>query len=323
VPSSFPGGQTLAITTIVGPTHDLTVTPTIDGVAQTPVRLQGSVLCDQSVASRWNAYTFRFKNLAAGAHTIDLAMTTQTVGGSQLAILDARVEADPLDGPIVVVPSCYRTLDYSLWSAYPHGPSAGTDPANDAAVLTWKTAEQAVVADFGANVPYVDVDAVINKTATYFSSDNAHPNETGHAVIAEAIYDALRSGGYVTRRRRTRPAVLPGAPYSRVFGQTGGPAFTNSWVSFGDPWPRLACYQAPNGQMFMRGAIKSGSSGSAAIGAIPASQRPSKDLEFVGLSSTGTIQRWQLVASTGVLSITTGGDTTRSMLPEVTWMPGQ
>jgi hypothetical protein len=323
VPADWPGPPcVLAIDFFIDPTTDVTATIKIDGAAGTDVRLQGSALCDTNVAGKHNVYCYRIKNLAAGAHTIEVSLKSQGAAGQTLFVNDARVEADPADGPIVIVPSSWRPADnYSLWATWPHGPSAGTDPATDAGLATWKTAEQAVVADFDSNVVYVDIDTVLGKNAAYFDpTDHTHPNPLGHSLIAQAIYDALRAADLLTERRSTRPAPLPPTNYTRVFGQAGSASLSNSWVQDS---PALAWYRAPNGRMYLRGAVKSGSSGSAVITTFAPGERPLKDLTFHGFSSTNTLQRWRLQASTGNLSIISGGDTTRSELPEVSFMPGQ
>lgn len=313
----LPAGRTLAIVFLVPPAADHNVGITFDGVAQTDLRLQGSVLCGQGAGGRSNEYVYRTTALSDGAaHTIVLTNKAQTTG--LLEIDGARVEADPADSPIILVPNLHRctTAGYTYFATgYANGGAMG-----DATIAAFNTALQSTLAEFPAAI-YVDFDAVINKTASLLF-DGLHPNSLGHSKCADACYAAIVASGKIDgRQSRTNP--IAGGPQGGAFiGQGGDPAFANSWGNFGvtSADPQFRFVKDIQGRVYGRGAVKSGTSATATITTLSGGWRPAFDLFFTGRSSTGAVQFWKITTA-GVVSIVNGGDTTRSELVECNFAP--
>jgi hypothetical protein len=328
IPSGYPGGLVVDVGLVTAQsTYDYTITVKVDGSAvATGLRVQGSVVMagakESSVTLRLrptgggnSPFDIAAPALAtAGAHTIEVSIASVASG---FVIVDyGQVEADPLDGPLLVVPNLNRPYVYTPWSGSTNGATM-----SDAGVALFNTALASTLTEFPDRSLLVDIDAALGKAVGLFSvalDGGGHPNSAGHAVIAQTIFDALQSNAdtLLTHRRLTRPhlptapAWLPVGPlFGTKLGQT--PAFTNSWTHFGDPYHPLSYYRDVQGRVHLRGAIKSGTSATANIATMPADLRPAKTLTFVGLSSTGAIQRWTMT-NAGVIAISNGGDTTRS-----------
>lgn len=72
-------------------------------------------------------------------------------------------------------------------------PNAGyINSASDADVTNYNADLASVIAEFAANQwLFVDADSILAKTTAYFASDNVHPNNRGHTLLAQGIYNAI------------------------------------------------------------------------------------------------------------------------------------
>jgi hypothetical protein len=252
VPSTFPGGSvSVHFFASFLAAAGCKVNFTVDGVAAGSLDT-GSIVCDVA-NSKSNNVVKRFTNLAPGAHTI-----VCTVAGDTTYFDCWEIEANPLDGPLLMWVAQPRCPSYSLWNSWTHGPSAGTDPMNDASVVALRAATDAVMADFPQRAIKIDVDSIFNKAIGYFGTDQGHPNNVGHSVIAEECLKALGSSPLVTSRALTRPSVDP-APYFFPVGKYGGLIpFNNSWVNFGGSARPLGVRKKNDGEVHITGVVKSG-----------------------------------------------------------------
>lgn len=216
--------------------------------------------------------------LGPGAHTIRVAAKSTSVNGAYFIVNYAQIEADPLDGPVLVCPSSYRAASptnggYNLWAGYLHGPTAGTDPMNDASVTAINAALQGLLADFPGRSVYVDLDTPIAKNPAYLSpTDFTHPTNRGHALIARTIHSAIINSGLVT------PRVRDGAqsqrftdgydggtwrPIGGAFNTSIGVAFQNSWAANGATMPTPSYRRDLEGRVHVRGTVKQTGAGAA------------------------------------------------------------
>jgi hypothetical protein len=330
IPAGYPGGLPVAIALTLGQTtYDYTITVKVDGVTvASGLRVQASALMHPN--GKVNQFPLRLRPsgggnspfdiaapqlASAGAHTIEVSLAS--VASGFLIVDYATIEADAADGPLVVVPNVNRPYSYAPWNASTHGPSAGTDPMNDASVAAFNTALASTVGEFAAAL-LVDIDTPLGKDVSLFTvalNGGGHPNNKGYAVIAQAIVDAVIANGALNSRRRSRGGQQSPAPWL-PFGAApsnakAGQAFANSWVNYGSPYPTFAYYRDTQGRVHLRGAVKSGTAAGATIATLPLGCRPSSTIGFAGFSSTGALQRWT-IDSSGNIAVATGGDTTRS-----------
>jgi hypothetical protein len=283
VPAGAPSGRVWAFGFFLNATHDYSFTFAKNGGATTTVRLQSSVLCDagntgvgitnkhQNIVLRFgsgnasanSAFDFPTVTLAAG-DTITFTFTVATVGGSLFAPNYAQIEADPLDGPLIVVPLSHTPINYSLWNSFPHGPSAGTNPMNDAAVTSWNTSLQSVGVEFPSRMLFVDMQTALGtKDATMVGNDSTHWNEKGHGIAAKTIIDAIVNSGMVTARLLQRPAPNP-EHYYRAVGDRAQPAFQNNWGNTTLSAPQLqplGFRRELDGRVTVRGTISKNGTG--------------------------------------------------------------
>lgn len=188
----------------------------------------------------------RLGPLAAGAHTITL--TYKSVA-AQFAIFDSwGIEAGIQ--PVFVVPMANRCVDYSAWATYPHGPNAATDPMTDASIVALRTAQSAIHAEF-ASVIEVDVDSLLNKSATLFIADLTHLTNEGHRIVAEALRAAVVSAVSAAIPKAT-PVFKP---FWRRLGTQSGAQFQNGWVHNGTT-ALLGFRKSEAGQVQLKGALK-------------------------------------------------------------------
>jgi hypothetical protein len=323
VPADYEAGKVIAVGLICMASQDTTVGVKINGVAQADARLQGSVLCDQSAANKHLGVVLRFGRAGSGAalspfdypvtlsagDTIEVNLKTQNIAASSLNVDYVQIEADPLDGPIIAVPLVNKLPNYTTgYNTWAHGPSAGTDPLNDASVGTWNAAISSVAAEFPNRIVLVDVDSALTKSSTDFAADNTHPNGRGHGKIADALYLAITRSGLLTPRVRSRPVPDP-APFFIPFGTGPNVPFQSSWVN-ASGFPTAGFHRDLKGRVFLRGAVtKTTGAASDAIATLPAGYRPIAKVDqpvyvFNGTTAgTGYLR----VQANGVLTFTAGG----------------
>lgn len=279
LPADYPGGLPVAFPFFVNPVWgEMRYGVKIDGVAQPDIVIDGAQVCDQAVAGKHNLVTRRYgvdSPLAAGAHTFEFTLKS----GPFMCPDCAQVEADPLDGPLLVAPLAVRPFSYAIWNTWAHGPNAGTDPINDAAIDVLRTRQLAVLGEFGSRVVTVDIDSLFAKQQKYFSSDLTHWSDLGHTIAAEAIYDALRASPALTRRVLSRP-VVDTSPLWRRYGQFPNPSHAASWVNFdadgSTSIPRASFHRDLRGIAHLRFGVKNGVVGSSPLGLLPVEMRPGR-----------------------------------------------
>lgn len=314
VPSDYAGGVVSFIMTSF-PAQDHTIGVRINGVDQPDARLQGSVLCDQTTANKFNAITLRFGRAAAGGaalsafdypatlaagNTIELRLKTQTIAGSSMNFDSAHIEADPLDGPVIVVPRPNRCPTYAPWAGYPNGAAM-----NDAGIATWDAAIQAVGPEFPDRMVFVDIDTPLAKATANFLSDGIHPNAKGHGLIVQSVRDGLVASGRLTSR-------LFGRSLSEVQPYFVAPPTLNGWTDghTGGFFTRLGYRRTRNGEIFVKGGVsKTTGSATDVIFQMPAGLRPTANIDrqiqiYNGAAYQSATVR---IAANGNISIVSGG----------------
>jgi len=287
VPADYPGGRTVAIGLWLNATWAAcTYNVTIDGVAQPDIVVTPANVTDQGAASKHIGITRRYAIGAAGTHTIRITLAS----GPGLAIDYAQIESDPLDGPIVAVPLPHKPSTYSLWNTWAHGPSAGTDPMNDAAVDSWKTSLQTVVNEFPTNVFTVPIDDLGLNSASggLLSSDGVHPSDLGHAVLAARIGRTILNKNLITDRVRTRHHRAM-RPWKQPVVRIQGPKYATGWgdrATAGDP--PLGYSKDANGTVRLYGMAAAGGGYTATIFTLPPGFRPEFHQNFAVPRATGS-----------------------------------
>lgn len=230
IPAGYPGGRVFAIGLFVNATKNSTVRISVDGVDLPDITIDGPSRCESS--SNHNMHTVRLNTPsaphaalnAAGAHTIRLKL----VGGTapQLAPDFVAVESDPADGPCFVIPKGLKPKGYDVWSGFAHGPNAGVDPINDAALDFLDQRRAVIAAEFSNKVAWIDC-SDIPRTQDYWYEDNTHPSARTHKIIALRMAEAIR---YMLTPRLQQGLDLDtrnGAVWTPIGGE-GGPAFGTS-----------------------------------------------------------------------------------------------
>jgi hypothetical protein len=129
----------------------------------------------------------RITGLSAGTHKIIITPTTLAVGHDIL--FDSwGVEAISPTQPVFVLntPKLPTPGSGSYTGLYPG--------YTDTRVNTWNTNLAATVAEFtGGNVILVDIDTAMNQDPLNFIYDGVHWNDRGHAIVANAIIQAINA----------------------------------------------------------------------------------------------------------------------------------
>ena len=178
VPSAWVGGIiVLGFVTnrIGGATPGSVITFTVDGVATSPIGFN-SVAFDTSAVNLAATGTQGFAvarfAIPAGGHTI---VATGGVGGVAFDYLAAEATTSRP----VLVGGITRTV--------------GSTATVKTSILALNAATQAILTEF-ANpaMVYVDIDALLGGPTPNpaLSADNTHPNDVGHALIADAMVTA-------------------------------------------------------------------------------------------------------------------------------------
>lgn len=153
----------------------------------------------------------------SGTTSWTVSSTTGWVVGSTVTFEEGTANQETLE--VLTVPT--GTTFTTAASTIAHGnASAVVAGIHDADFLKMNTRIQEVIAEFDERVVYVDLDAVVNKTNSYFIYDGAHFSDLGHAVLTEALYDAIR--------RAMTPTIAsfssaPSAPLPAAINFTNNP----------------------------------------------------------------------------------------------------
>jgi hypothetical protein len=121
----------------------------------------------------------RITGLNAGVNNFSITLTVTS--GS--ACVDYWQIESLTPGPLLV----HKILKLSTY--YPTYNVANR--VNLTNINTWNTAITNLVTEFSGNIFLVDPNTYINKDATYIADDLVHPNDRGHAAIAQACYDVI------------------------------------------------------------------------------------------------------------------------------------
>jgi hypothetical protein len=89
-------------------------------------------------------------------------------------------------------------------------------------------------------------------------------------------------------------------------GELGAPAYTNSWVTYGAPYPPTR-FCKRNGIVYVEGLVKNGSAITAAIFTLPTGYRPNGDI-YLAAASNSLLGTWVILATGNVAPVT--GSTT-------------
>lgn len=148
------------------------ITFTVDGVATKPIGYPGTFTTKDVAPSTGTGAQYvvaRFQ-LAAGAHTV---VATSGTGG--IAFDCIWVEAD--------------TPRPCVWGGQPRTP--GSSSTTNAAVVLGNSLTASIIAnEFKPGcATFVDLDALLAQNSDYFA-DTVHPNDAGHAIIADAMVQA-------------------------------------------------------------------------------------------------------------------------------------
>jgi hypothetical protein len=322
VPADYEAGKVIAVGLICMAAQDVTVGVKIGGVSQPDARLQGSVLCDQAVANKHLGIVLRFGRAASGSPlspfdypaslaagtTIEVSIKSQGIAASSLNVDYVQLEADPLDGPVIAVPLPNKLPNYTAYNTWPHGPSAGTDPMNDAAVDSWKTSVQSVGLEFPSRMVFIDLDTTLVKTSADFNSDNLHPYLRGHGKIAAAIRQGVVDSGLLTSRVLSRSVPDP-SPWFVPIGTGPSLPFQSSWTA-------ASGYRVPGvyidltGQVTLKGAVtKTTGNAFDSIVNLNTGWRPLAKVDQVNYVFNGTAPQpgYLRVQANGVVTFTVGG----------------
>ena len=110
--------------------------------------------------------------------------------------------------------------------------------------------------------------------------------------------------GFAIRQLQRRPAMGAGGTGCDdwiVIGDSGAPAFQNSWANVGAPWQELRyriCGTAPQIDIELEGFIAGGAD-TTVVFTLPAYDTPESDLVLVSIDANGLVVEWHIQASTG------------------------
>jgi hypothetical protein len=175
--SGFVGG-TVAIGFMVEDAASASAAITVTG-ASSKSASQNLISGTDTLSGVTCAVVKRITGLNAGVNNFSITLTV--VSGS--ACVDYWQIESPTPGPLLV----HKILKLSIY--YPTYDV--NDRVNLTNINTWNTAITNLVAEFSGNIFLVDPNTYINKDATYISDDLVHPNDRGHAAIAQACYDVI------------------------------------------------------------------------------------------------------------------------------------
>lgn len=251
VPTDCPAGRVIGIGLFLNSAWGVqTYGVKIDGVSFPDLVLDPAAMTDQTIANMHIIHTLRIGTgiagdpygtpLAAGTHTIELTFKSGTALGPDFA----HIEADPLDGPVLLCPLPNRPANYSIWSGWPGGPSM-----TDTVIDQWKTYERAILAEFpgrvisdshGLGIDLDDANLNRNTPSTDpvnadFISDGAHPNDRGHGKWVDLVSRIVRNSPLITDRVRSRAFVDPRPRAWKKVGQVNGAGvFNTNWSNYGN-----------------------------------------------------------------------------------------
>jgi hypothetical protein len=175
--SGFVGG-TVAIGFMVEDAASASAAITVTG-ASSKSASQNLISGTDTLSGVTCAVVKRITGLNAGVNNFSITLTVTS--GS--ACVDYWQIESPTPGPLLV----HKILKLSTY--YPQ--YTANNRVNLTNIDTWNAAITNLVTEFSGNIFLVDPNTYINKDATYISDDLVHPNDRGHATIAQACYDVI------------------------------------------------------------------------------------------------------------------------------------
>lgn len=206
VPATFPGGtiaffftsdstsgnNTCTIAKTAGAGTNATIFSSV-GVSGPNVGDNSALTSGGAAVQMYGGICYRATNLQAGTHTFTLTFTNAS---GQVAVQGYGIEAPNPPAQLVFnQPKIPAAIGYGLWAlTNSHGFQGTTDqgPVTDAMVNTLNGVIAGVVAEFDSACQLVDIDSVLAQNVAYWPSGDAHPNDTGHALIAQTAYTVLQ-----------------------------------------------------------------------------------------------------------------------------------
>lgn len=281
-PVDYPGNRVIGIVMgVIGATaYTMTIGVQIDGVVREDFIIDSSTMRD-SENTKHGLCVLRLDPAdypalqIAGAHTVRLSLKS-VVGVVQPWTIDSvAIEADPLDGPVIHVPSIHRCVDYTAYTvALPHWPGAANDPITDASVNAFNAAIEDLLDEFPGRTIFSDIDGAVNKNPTLFLADKLHLNVDGHALMAQVIHETVLQSKLMTSRLLTKSIPDPDVFWEPI-GTTGRVAFNNSWINLGAGNDVCGFHRRLDGVVESRGWAKSGTSAVATVWTYPVGFRSS------------------------------------------------
>lgn len=326
--ADYPGGLPVAIGLVVPSSYGpFTIGVQVNGVDRPDVSIVPAQVTD-SPNGKTNAHVLRFGTgaagdaaLPAGVNTVKLTLEAAS-GGANLIVDYAQVEAAPADGPVLVLPTKLYPFSYSIYNGQRHGPGTA-DPISDSMVDFYDAMKLELAAEFGARCVLPDLSSCAGDEC--FHSDGIHPNARGHALIANAINDAVRQSGLLTADRAARAYVDDRQAWCEV-GVYPNASFQNSWSQYGALEPPFSYRKDDEGRVWLRGAVKGGSAANAVIATLPGAFRPATQIDVPISVWTGAV--WQAafarVNTDGTVSVMQGGATGAGVaivFPTISWVP--
>jgi hypothetical protein len=178
-PADFPGGTVgIGMTARFGG-QGARHTFTLNGAAA------GFIDAYNAQASGYIGCVYRIKNVPAGVNTI-----VGTVSGIVTITNFDYWQYDASPAPTVLVCLQPYLVDYSAYGA-----GSGFGPPTDAGIDALNTVFTDVAAEFDSSVVAVSFPAMYRQ-ASYFQADKLHPNEKGHAYIADQLVRAWRAAPF-------------------------------------------------------------------------------------------------------------------------------
>ncbi|MDX8151086.1 hypothetical protein SK069_05740 [Patulibacter brassicae] len=288
VPSTFPGGDIDVFLVIRGQSGACDVA--VDGAAHGTWdgRSTGRGIGTIHGATRATGSVYRITGLAPGAHTVTLTVTALGSGGS--VDFDSWSIAAP-EPPLVLL------MEHPVFPGLPATQVGGLySPVTASDIAAMNNVHRALAAEYSdGSVRSVSFDAALAAAGaagasttpkSAFTSDGSHPNERGHAIVAQRLLEEIaaappRTLGLANQQAHGlvwRPIRATGS------GQLdqGDPLFAANYGPAGFAGTSGgAAAKTRDGMVVLRGIVKRGSSGGSAdepMFTLPIGMRPAAQL---------------------------------------------
>lgn len=182
VPADFPGGEVdLGFVAVGDPSKNGILDFTVDGVARpelTVNTVNTGYFKLQAAGGGISPWVVRIKNLEPGGHVIVVNVRANPAPvWTWFDWWGIRAQPDP----IVLVCGMMKAISYAAYTA---------PLPTDADVEVWDAAVRALCEGI-PGAKYINIDP-LGKNPKYFSADQLHPNDLGHALITDHVMKQLR-----------------------------------------------------------------------------------------------------------------------------------